>query len=45
MNIGNNNAKLDNIWNETNNEEFGKIIARKQVIGKNAILAPFTPQL
>lgn len=39
-----NDAKLGNIWNETDDEEFSKVMAGKQVVKIDATLAPSTFQ-
>ena len=39
-----NSAELGNVWNEVDDEEFGKVMARKQVIQRDATLADSTPQ-
>ena len=37
-------AELGDVWNEADDVEFGKIIAGKQVVGKDVTLAHSTPQ-
>ena len=33
------NAELGNLWNEASDNEFGKVITRKQIVGKEAIIS------
>lgn len=35
---------MSDVWNEANDEEFGKVIDGKQVVGRDATLARSTPQ-
>ena len=36
--------ELGDIWNKTDDKEISKVMAEKQVIERDAILAHFTPQ-
>ena len=37
-------AELGDVWNEADDEEFGKVMDGKQVVGRDATLAHSTPQ-
>ena len=39
-----NGAKLSDVWNKADDEEFGKVMAGKQIGQRDAILAHSTPQ-